>query len=159
MTQETEPHITEEMRRAIGVESAAEFVEIDRAVVKRVVEALSDTNPLWSDEQFAKSTSLGGVVAFPIVLHPSLRSANLQSQFKNPFTGGGIPSGDEWEFLEPIRPGDTLEVTAKIADFSESEGRRRMLLIATEYTYRNQHGRVAMVARRTTAHFAPRAEG
>ena len=158
MTQETEPHITEEMRLAIGVESAPEFVEIDRTVVKRVVEALSDTNPLWSDEEFAKSTSLGGVVAFPVVLHPSSRSVNLQSQFKNPFTGGNIISGDEWEFLEPIRPGDTLKVTAKIADLTESEGRRRMLFITIENTYRNQHGRVAMIARRTTVHFAPKAE-
>jgi acyl dehydratase len=154
-----EPHITEQMRSAIGVESAPEVIEIDRTVVRRVVEMLADDDPLWSDNQFAASTPLGGIVAFPIALHPSMRSVNLQGQFDNPFTGGSVPSGDEWEFFEPIRPGDTLTVTGKIADFSESEGRRRMLFITSEYSYRNQHGRVAMIARRTTVHFAPRSKG
>jgi len=156
---ESEPHITAEMRAAIGVESEPEFIDIDRTVVRRVVEGLGDTNPLWTDEEFARSTSLGGTIAFPIALHPSMRSVNLQAQFHNPFTGGSVPSGDEWEFIEPIRPGDRLEVRGKIADLSESEGRRRMLFITTEYSYRNQHGRLAMVARRTTVHFAPKSRG
>jgi acyl dehydratase len=143
------------MLAAIGVESEPEFVEIDRTVVRRVAEALGDTNPLWTDDEFARSTSHGGTVAFPIALHPSARSVNLQAQFQNPFTGGGVPSADEWEFIEPVRPGDRLEVRGKIADLKESEGRRRMLFITSEFTYRNQHGRVAMVARRTTVHFAP----
>ena len=46
--------ITEEMRKAIGVESAPVVVDIEKDTIRRVADAIDDQNPLWRDEEFAK---------------------------------------------------------------------------------------------------------
>ena len=156
MTQESESLITAEMREAIGVESEPAVIEVEKETIRRVADALQDSNPLWREDEYAKNTSYGGIIAFPIAFHPSARAGNPTVQYENTTSGGAV-GGDEWEFFEPVRPGDTITVTTRKADFFEREGRQgKMLFTVTETTYRNQHGRVAMLARRTGIGFGPR---
>ena len=156
MTQEQDSLITEEMRRAIGVESEPGVIEVEKETIRRVADALDDPNPLWRDEEYAKGTSHDGIIAFPIAFHPSTRAGKSNASYESP-ARGGVVANDEWEFLEPVRPGDRITVTTRVVDFYEREGRQgRMLFTVTEATYRNQHGRVAMLQRRTGVGFAPR---
>lgn len=158
MTQEPDGLITDEMRRAIGVESEPGVIEVERETIRRVADALGDPNPLWRDEEYAKGTSHGGVIAFPIAFHPSTRAGRPNASYESPARGGVVAS-DEWEFHEPVRPGDEITVTTRVVDFYEREGGRgRMLFTVTETTYRNQHGRVAMLQRRTGVGFPPRTQ-
>lgn len=160
MTEPSGPHVTDEMRAVIGVESDSEEIQVDGTVIRRVAELLEDQNPLWNDAEAAKSTPYGGLVAFPIALHPSLHHAQPRVSYTSPFSGGSVLAGDEWEFIEPIRPGDRITVSMNIAGFEELPGRNRPMLMTTrEYTYRNQHGRVAFIARRSFLSFAPKSEG
>jgi acyl dehydratase len=155
MTQESDSLITEEMRKAIGVESEPGVIEVEKETIRRVADALGDPNPLWRDEEYAKSTPHGGIIAFPIAFHPSTRAGSTRARYDSPARGGVVAS-DEWEFFESIRPGDKITVTTKVVDFFEREGRRgKMLFTVTETTYRNQHGRVAMLQRRTGVGFGP----
>ena len=159
MTQESDSLITEEMRRAIGVESEPGVIQVERETIRRVADALGDPNPLWRDEEYAKGTSHGGIIAFPIAFHPSTRAGTPNASYESPARGGVVAS-DEWEFCEPVRPGDEITVTTRVVDFYEREGRQgKMLFTVTETTYRNQHGRMAMVQRRTGVGFPPRREG
>jgi acyl dehydratase len=156
LTQESESMITEEMRKAIGVESEPGVIEVEKETVRRVADALGDPNPLWRDDEYARKTSHGGIIAFPIAFHPSSRAGNPNVHYESPARGSAV-GGDEWEFFEPVRPGDTITVTTKKVDFFEREGRQgKLLFTVTETTYRNQHGRVAMLARRTSIGFGPR---
>ena len=66
VTQEPDSLITEEMRRAIGVESEPGVIEVEKETIRRVADALDDPNPLWRAEEYAKGTSYGGIIAFPI---------------------------------------------------------------------------------------------
>ena len=156
MTQEPDSLITDEMRRAIGVESEPGVIEVEKETIRRVAHALGDPNPLWRDEEYAKGTSHEGIIAFPIAFHPSTRAGRANASYESPARGGVVAS-DEWEFLEPVRPGDEITVTTRVVDFYEREGRQgKMLFTVTETTYRNQHGRVAMLQRRTGVGFPPR---
>ena len=157
MTEQAESLITEEMRKAIGVESEPGVIEVERETIRRVADALQDPNPLWRDEEYAKKTSWGGIIAFPIAFHPSTRSGKPRATYESPIRGGGgAPVTDEWEFFEPVRPGDTITTRTKIVDFFQREGRRgQMLFTVNEATYTNQHGRVVMVQRRTGVGFGP----
>lgn len=147
--------ITEEMRKAVGVESAPAVVEIEKETIRRVADAANDPNPLWRDEEYAKKTRHGGIIAFPIALHPGSRTNRPPVQYQSPARAGGL-AGDEWEFLEPIRPGDKITLTTHIADFFEREGARgKALLTVTQTTYKNQHGRVVMIAKRTNLAYPP----
>lgn len=144
------------MRLAIGVESEPGTIEVERETLCRVADALGDPNPLWRDEEYAKNTPHGGVVAFPVAFHPSTRAGSPNVRYDSP-ARGGVVAEDEWEFLEPFRPGDTVQVTTKVVDMFEREGRQgKMLFTVTETTYRNQHGRVAMLQRRTSIGFGPK---
>ena len=79
--------------------------------------------------------------------------------YQSPARASGLVGGDEWEFFEPIRPGDRITITSKIVDFYEDVGSRgKMLFTVTETSYKNQHDRVAMVVRRTGIGFGPRPE-
>jgi len=157
LTEQSQSLITDEMRKAIGVESEPGVIEVEKETIRRVADALQDPNPLWRDEEYAKNTSWGGIVAFPIAFHPSTRSGSTRATFERPAgLRGGAPVTDEWEFFEPIRPGDTITTTTKILDFFQREGRRgQMLFTVNEATYTNQHGKVVMVQRRTGASFGP----
>jgi hypothetical protein len=148
LSQESEL-ITDEMRKAIGVESQPNTVEIDKDVSRRLADMVGDPDPRWRD----------GTAIFPIALHPGARANRPPVQYQSPARGGGL-AGDEWEFLEPIKPGDKLTLTQKVAGFEEREGRQgKVLLTTTQTTYTNQDGKVALIARRTNLGFAPRKEG
>ena len=123
MTQEPDSLITEEMRRAIGVESDPGVIEVEKETIRRVADALGDPNPLWRDEEYAKGTSYGGIIAFPIAFHPSTRAGRPNASYESP-ARGGVVANDEWEFFEPVRPGDRITVTTKVVDFFEREGRQ-----------------------------------
>ena len=84
MTQEPDSLITEEMRRAIGVESDPGVIEVEKETIRRVADALGDPNPLWRAEEYAKGTSNGGIIAFPIAFHPSTRAGRAQRELREP---------------------------------------------------------------------------
>ena len=84
MTQEPDSLITEEMRRAIGVESDPGVIEVEKETIRRVADALGDPNPLWRDEEYAKGTSYGGIIAFPIAFHPFHPRREAQRKLREP---------------------------------------------------------------------------
>lgn len=52
-------------------------------------------------------------------------------------------AGDEYTFIEPVRPGDTITVIQRYIDLFKKEGRSRPLyFVRDERTYTNQHGRL-----------------
>ena len=59
---------------------------------------------------------------------------------------GAMMASSDFEFFEPIRPGDAITVTGKTTDLFWKQGSRYRLLFAKgDVIYRNQHGRVVAV--------------
>jgi len=62
---------------------------------------------------------------------------------------GGLHANNEWEFFEPVRPGDRIEAKNKCSDIYWRQGKQyRLLLTFGETTYTNQKGQ--LVARDRT---------
>ncbi len=65
-----------------------------------------------------------------------------------PSRGGAVKTGDEYEFLAPVRVGDQVTVSCRVADIQEKKGKMGpMFLTLLEWTYVNQRGETVGVAR------------
>ena len=133
--------IPESLRNAIGVESDPITYEIEKGHIARFAEAIGDENPLYSDEIKARNSKYGGIIA-PPTFYRALRPGSLPETAESPFTRN-LDAGSDWEYFEPIRPGDRITVTIKLADVVEREGRLgKMIIITRETRYETQLGQI-----------------
>ena len=66
----------------------------------------------------------------------------------------GLDGGSEWEYFEPIRPGDRISVVSKIADIRESAGRLgAMVFITVETSYTNHYNQLCALQRSTVIRY------
>ena len=147
--------ITDKMRAEIGVESEPVTFEVDKTACRMFARAVGYTDPIYFDEQYAKSKGYRGIpapVGFlgHVVYNPNEPQRlggyiRTDTPFKRLLNGG-----TDIEYLESVCAGDVLTATSKLIDLSEREGRLGpMLVTVTESTYRNQDGKVVARGRGT----------
>ena len=144
--------VTDDVKKMIGTETEPYVVEVERGAIRRFAEAIGDANPLFNNEQQARKTRWGGMIA-PPTFGRSLGGGffnirlNLQS-FR------GLDGGSEWEYFEPIRAGDRITVVSKLADVREATGRLGpMVFIVAETRYTNQFGQLCVIQRSTAIRY------
>ena len=129
--------ITPEMREAVGVDSEPATHEIEKGAIVRFAQAIGDDNPLFTDEEAARGTRYGGLIAPPTFLR-SLERSPPTLPFPSPYPDV-LDGGSEWEYFEPVRPGDRITVTARVVDLTEKTGSLgNMLFVRMESRYANQ---------------------
>ena len=145
----------EELKKLIGKTDKPYLMEVEKGAIKRYAEAIGDPNPIYHDEEYARTSKHGTIICphgffgWPVKSRPHLSGvrkelleATMKAGYKRLLDGGS-----EFDFLLPVRAGDTLAASGKIADVYEREGKAGKLIFAvTETTYINQNGdRVANV--------------
>ena len=150
MTSETA--ITDEMRRSIGTRLFPDFPqeEVSTWAIRRYLEAVTDDNPLWKDEGFAKESRWGGIIAPPAfleVFNPANHAfrhypdmSHMSLPFDPPFPRTFM-AYNEYEFFIPVSPGDLITSTCKIGDVydrTSTSGAGRMVFIRMDNEHRNQ---------------------
>ncbi len=144
--------ITPEMKAAIGTRSEPVVWEVERGEIIRFARAIGDPNPLYSDEAAARRGRYGGIIAPPTFLH-AYGAAPVDFEYP---PGIGLDGGSEWEYFQPVRPGDSITVTASISAVFEKEGRvGRMIFIERDIEYVNQFGDLAARRRSTGIFYDP----
>ena len=144
--------ITEEMRRMIGTEGKTFTVEIEKRMIRNFVEATGYHQPLWCDEEYAKKTKHGGIIAPPSFIFGLMMTSGgpeavprVESPHQRNLVGG-----NEWELYLPVKPGDVISVTNKLVDLIERQGKSGMMLIRiVETTWVNQKGELVAKGRQT----------
>ena len=149
--------ITDAMRRVIGVESQPYTFEVEKGDIVRYAQAIGELNPLFTSELAARKMRYGGIIAPPtyLIVMRFIESqvANQRAQLQIPYARS-LDGGSEWTYVEPVRPGDRLTATAKIADLYEQDGSRgHMLFVITEITYVNQFDEVVVEQRDTAIYY------
>jgi acyl dehydratase len=145
-------YVTEEAIKQIGKAGEARTIEVERGAIRRFAEAIGDPNPLFNDEASARNTRFGGMIAPPTFCR-SLGAAIPEikigmGEFR------GLDGGSEWEYFEPIRPGDRISVVSKIADIRESAGRLgAMVFITVETSYTNHYNQLCALQRSTVIRY------
>ena len=136
----------ERLKARIGVEFPCipYHEEATKDAIRHWSHGVGDANPLWSDEEYAKKTKYGCIIAPPIFLN-STSSARYGREFGRGLPGwGDLHAGDEWEFFQVVRVGDRISSTSKFVDnvFRRSAYGGISAHHRFEILYRNQRGEV-----------------
>jgi 3-hydroxybutyryl-CoA dehydratase len=92
---------------------------LDQSLLDRYADASGDHNPIHVDEEFARSTPMGGTIAHGMLVL-SFISEMMAAAFGEAWLGSGSL---DVRFRAPARPGDS--VTARAAAQEPREGRLR----------------------------------
>lgn len=146
-TSDIELHLAR-LRKKIGHVSGPDVQQVDAGMIVKFARAIGETNPLYFDATYARTTRFRGIIAPP----------TFASRFITPLLPGemfdfdvplrrALHSDDIGENDIPIRPGDTITTTARYADVFLKQGREGPLLFqAADLTCVNQGGhRVALI--------------
>ena len=133
-------------RSVLGVDVDIGEFHVTKEAIIAYARALGETNPLFVDEEAAKAGPYGTVIA-PAGFYtymkfrpgPNLRLRSHEGHL-------GYMAGQDVEYFEPIRAGDTISARAQISEVYAKTGRTgRLVFVVTRTTYSNQHGRTVMV--------------
>jgi len=157
--------LPEEVSKLIGRAGDVQVFQVEKEPIRRFADAVGDPNPLYWDEEHAKSSRYGSIIAPPgFVSSPwfsrpksgapassareELRQALQKAGYTNP---AAVDAGIEYEFFCPVRAGDTIAFTSAIKEIVEREGKTgKMAFIITETRYTNQNGDLVATARGTS---------
>jgi hypothetical protein len=133
----TTASLVERLRERIGVTAPATEAIVEAGHLKRFAEAIGDPNPRWSSE--APPTFL--IALAPVSLH----LAEAEEYGK-----GWLNGGNRFEYFEPVKVGDRITATGRVADvYEKTGGSGSLLFIIFETDYVNQHGRTVAKLRGT----------
>lgn len=147
--------ITDELRSMIGMTTEPVIHEVERGAIRRYAEAIDDPNPLFRDVEYARGTKYGELICPPGFFGWAIKGGGVMELLGTVGAAvmrAGMPrildGGVDYEFLLPIRAGDTLTSTGKFVDIREREGRSgKMLVLTLENTFLNQNGDLVAKAR------------
>lgn len=166
----------ENYSRFIGLtgETRLSHAPLESDMLRRFVQATMDDDRLYFDEDYARSTRHGGIVAPPLYpVHAFKRLPGtpdpLAALIENPDADGSgaiggaqglppIPSpykrllngGNEIEFYQCLRLGEKVYSTAKYHDVKLKDGKSgKMLFVVIETELRNERQELLLINRQT----------
>ncbi len=145
--------LTAEMReQAIGAETEPLAMEVEQGAIIKFAQAIGDENPLWNDQAAARKTRYGGLIAPPTFLR-NLRLERTELPFDIPFERV-LDGGSDWEYFQPVRPGDRITAVSRLTDLQERPGRMGIMIFMTSLiTYRNQFDEVVATQTSTSIRY------
>lgn len=126
-----------DLKSLLNVEFGPIVYDVEKWWAKKFAEAIGDPNPQW--QKVTPPTFPTALILEE--LDTAIR--NLDGSYTRALNGG-----NELEYFQPIRIGDTISVTGKITNLREREGKLgKMLIIISELSYTNQKGELAAKCR------------
>ena len=152
MTSQGQSVVTDEMRAQLNVESEPWTVEVDKTAVRMFARSVQYDDPLFYDEEFAKSKGYRSIPAPPHYLGTPIYDPNAPvrgaRQLNIPYRRN-LNGGTDIEYFDQIVAGDVLTATSKLTDLEETSGRLGpMLIVRNETTYRRD-GKIVAILRGT----------
>ena len=153
--------LPQEIVQLIGKTGEITVLEVEKGAIKKFADAVGDANPLYRDEEYARSTGFGGIVAPPGFFGwpTKWKSAmpffsEIRQEVVDTIAKAGysriLDGGIEYDFYHPVRAGDTLSALSKVKDIYEREAKAgKMILSVIETTYTNQNGDIVAKAHQT----------
>ena len=146
---------------------------IEASHIMMFARSVGDSNPIYHDEEYAKSSELGGIIPPPTFAQSSAQfdpeyflrpkvggdgwfGSGKEATGSKPSSGSGGGGGaamglhaeQHFEYHLPVKAGDTLSVTTKPGKAWEKESKRAGKLKFSESVteYRNQNGDLVITA-------------
>jgi acyl dehydratase len=118
----TDSLIPDDFKSKIGEPWELGVYEIEKGMVRRFARAVDDPNPRWD-------------TMAPPTFIVTLGGEEFGKQMMTMFRDGLLHGSTELECYQPVRPGDSITVSGKIASIRE---RSQMAFVTFEITYTNQ---------------------
>ena len=134
--------VTDEERKhfdeiVIGEEIPTKPCTLTKEMIQKYAEAIEDHDPLYFDEQYAKKSRFGGLIAPPTIHALLLFECTLDEDDCR--ATGVINMGQTWSYNVPARPGDTIALKRTLRD---KHVRKNRLWVQHENVFINQDGAV-----------------
>jgi len=123
--------ISEEYKNRVGEEWEVGVYDIEKGMIRQFVQAVADPNPRWQNEA-------------PPGFILTVGGEQFGQLLGKVFPAGLLHGSTELECYQPVRAGDKIKVTVKLADIRERLS-ARTAFVTFDITYINQGGE--MVAR------------
>ena len=153
---EQELQVPEELKRYIGKIDPPHVREVEKGSIRRYADAVGNDNPLYFDEEYAKKSPYGSIIAPPgffgwaaSAVAQSEGIIGLMMALIESGYAGILDGGMSYEFFLPVRVGDTLVASPRVKDVAAKSGKNPMMICQFEVTYLNQNGDVVATACQT----------
>ncbi len=123
----------------VGDRGVSPTVTISGAMIDTYADLSGDHTPLHVDEEYAKKSHFGGRVAHGLMGLSIADGLKCQADYR--FLPG-YSLGWTWDFLAPIRIGDTLHVTFEVASMRASKSKPGWGIVVLPTKLVNQNGEV-----------------
>ena len=156
--------LPEEVTKFIGKTIGVSIFEVEREAIRRFADSVDDPNPLYWDEEYAKNSRHGSIIAPPGFFGWPTKWTREGPLFSETVAKLGadlakagyshlLNGGERFEFFNPVRAGDTLTASSIIKDIVEREGKEgKAAFVITETLYTNQNGDLVAKVRQTLVH-------
>jgi MaoC dehydratase-like protein len=120
--------VLDRVKARVGWQSEPVTEVIEAGHVRRFCEAIGDSNPRWKEEA-------------PPTFLVALGSETPQIPEVLEYGKGWLNGGDRFEYLKPVRIGDTITARTTFTDaFEKQGGSGNLLFLIFDTEYRNQDG-------------------
>ena len=119
-----EGDMIEQWRSLVGERSGAVVNGVEKGAVRKFAEAIGDSNPLYVDEEAAKGSRYGGVIAPPTF--PRTLEYGWIEDMGWP-ESGMIHGEHRTSYQRPLRVGEQVYCYTRLKDYHEKEGREGTL--------------------------------
>lgn len=127
-------------RSLLGVEHPIGSYEVTKEMIVSFARSTGETEPQYLDEQAAKETQYGGLIAPPTFCNMFVNGVT-RPDIKLEFGDVGLFAGQSIENLTPARPGDTLEASTRLKEVYAKTGRSgKMVFAVWQTSFTNQAG-------------------
>jgi acyl dehydratase len=128
-------------------------IEVERGKIRELALAIGDDNPIYQSREAAQAAGYTDVPLFPTA--PTMFTIWGNAKMVSQIVSLGINvmrilhGEEEYEYLAPINPGDTLTGVMTVVDGKTRHGKdgSSMDILTTEIRYTNQNGQPVLNAR------------
>ena len=139
--------VPDSLKQYIGKVDPPHLREVEKGAIRRYADAVGDDNPLYYDEEYARKSRYSCIIAPPgffgwakKTISSSEGLVGLIGAMIEAGYAGILDGGMAYDFYLPVRVGDTLVVSPKVADIALKEGKTKMMILRFEASYTNQNG-------------------
>ncbi|RLC28295.1 MAG: hypothetical protein DRH37_09760 [Deltaproteobacteria bacterium] len=107
---------------------------LSRDIITKFIEGVEESNPLYTDEEYAGKSRFGCLVVPPTTISLYVTPSRVLKTIDKRTPPGLIQAGQKYAFYRPVALGDTVTVKAVVTDVYQKKGRDFVVITGEAFT-------------------------